>query len=130
MPSATVTQRGIPVVVGFNGVANSIWLQMETSGDKASARTSFIRDENNNRCTMLISNKGRVFTLSGTVKDDVSHTFLTALRALNRGSLITITSPVGGTAKKCSIQDVDLKFSRTQATGTITARYIVDIDPT
>ena len=130
MPSATVAQRGIPVVVGFNGVANSTWFQMETSSEKPTARTKFIRDANNNRCTMLISNKGGEFTLSGTVKDDVSHTILPALRALNRGSLLTVTAPAGGTAKKCAVQDVDLRFSRTQASGTITARYIVDIDPT
>jgi hypothetical protein len=52
-----------------------------------------------------------------------------ALKALKKGDLFALT-PTGGSELKCCVQDVDIKFSRTEAEGSITARYIVDINPT
>jgi hypothetical protein len=120
--------KGVQVQLGFGGIVSDN-LQMEDASDKPSARSKFLKDENNNRCTQIISNVGREYTINGVILDDGSHTEIAALRALEVGSLISVT-PTGGTAQKCTITDLELKYTRTQAMGSISFRYIVDIDPT
>ena len=126
--SASVVNKGIQVQLGFGGIVSEN-LQMESASEKPSARSKFLKDENNNRCSQLISNVGKEYTIEGVILDDLSHTEMIAMRALEIGSLISVT-PTGGTAQKCTITDLELKFSRTQAMGSISFRYIVDIDPT
>lgn len=126
--STAAAVKGVQVQLGFGGIVSS-YLQMEDASDKPSARSKFLRDENNNRCTQIISNVGREYTVNGVILDDGSSTEIAALRALEIGSLIEVT-PTGGSAQKCTITDLELKYTRTKAMGSISFRYIVDIDPT
>lgn len=126
--SDAVVNKGVQVLVGFDGIVSAHFI-MDDSSEKPLAKTTWIKDDRNNRASLLVSNVARTYTLNGTIKDDVSHTVLPAVRALVKGSLISIT-PTGGTAKKCTLMSADLKFTRTEAKGSITVKYIPNIDPT
>ena len=126
--TAAIVNKGVQVQLGFGGITSAN-LQMEDGSDKPTARSKYINDDNNNKATRLISNVGREYTINGVILDDESHTEIAALRALTIGSLISVT-PTGGAEQKCIITDLQLKFTRTQSMGSISFRYIVDIDPT
>lgn len=115
MTTPAITTKGQAVILGFNGLLYT-GMQMDDASESPEAEQGFIADENDNDATMLTSDVSRKFNLNGTILASADE--IGDLRDMEIGDFITINSIV------CIVLDVDLKFQRLEAKGTISAENV------
>jgi len=106
---AAIAQIGTNVTVGFNGITYTNFI-MDDSGESLTADIEEIRDADNATGTKLISNKGKRYTLTGTLKSAQ----IATIRAWDKGTTLSVNSV------NCMIEDVEISNSRVGTKVTVT----------
>lgn len=110
MAAGDLVQKGVTVVVGYNGRTVGTWI-MQGSGESPDADIKEIRGPQNSVVTKIITNPRKTYKADGVLLS----ADLTTMAAAKKGDTVSINSV------NCMLESLDISFSAEDARATLTA---------